>query len=294
MHFRQWLVAAGWCVSALVAAPESAAQSITISESADGTSCYMPDIPPGGSGTAYIHAWLGGPTSGGITGAEFRIVGMPPEMIVSVTPNPAANIFLGNPFGGGCNIAFPLCQTGTNGVVLLYTVNLSVPPTGVPHYVLEVQRHTPPSGPSFECPLVTLCDAPVFTNVCVSGGRSGPGPLLAVPSNPTPADAATDVAPTTDLAWGFTGPGFCCGIGTPFTNVYFGTTPTPPLVYQYDNVERFHDPGELEPLTTYYWRIGWTPDHDCGTASGPVWSFTTGDKVGIEAATWQAVKGMFR
>ncbi len=28
----------------------------------------------------------------------------------------------------------------------------------------------PPSSPTFRCPLVTLCNAPIFTSVCVSGG----------------------------------------------------------------------------------------------------------------------------
>jgi len=296
MHFRRWFTAAGWCAAVLVIHPlDATAQWITVIESVDGSSCYMPDIPTPGQGTAHIIAFLApGPTSNGITGAEFRVVGMPPEMGVTAIPNPLANLDLGNPFGDGCNIAFPTCQTGSSGIVLLYTVQLFVPPTGVPHYVLDVEQHASPSGPNFPCPLVTLCDAPVFTKVCVNGIRSGPGPLLQVPSNPAPVDAATGVAPTTDLAWELAGPSFCCGIGTGSTAVFFGTSPSPPHVATYETGETTYDPGELEPLTTYYWRILTTPDHDCGAVSGPVWSFSTGDKVGIEATTWQAVKGMFR
>jgi hypothetical protein len=295
MRFRRRFATAGLCVWVLLAvAPQSAAQ-IFIHDSLDGSSCYMPIVPPGGSGTAYIYALLatGSPWSGGITGAEFRITGMPPEMIVSVTPNPVINLTLGNPFGTGCSIAFPSCQTGTpQRIVLLYTVNLTAPPRGVPHYVVEVSPHTSPSGP-FQCALVTLCDVG-FSKVCVSQQRSAPGPLLPLPSNPQPADAATDVATSADLAWEPTGPTSCCGIGTGFTIIYFGTSPDPPQFDMYETGERTYDPGPLAPLTTYYWRIVWTPDHDCGTRSGPVWSFTTGDKVGIETTAWQAVKAMFR
>jgi len=294
MRFRSCFATAWLCAAALLTTPRNAAaQAIEIAQFADGSSCYMPMIPPGGSGTAYIYVILAGAVSGGITGAEFAILGMPPEMMVSVTPNPASNVTLGNPFGTGCNIAFPTCQTGPL-IVLLYTVHLAVPPSGVPHYVLQVTQHQVPSGPNLNCPLVTKCDPPDFTKVCVVGGRSGPGPLLPVPANPSPADAMTDVETTTDLAWELTGPGFCCGLGTPFTTVYFGTQPDPPPVSTYETGELSYDPGALAPLTTYYWRIVWTPDHDCGTRSGPIWSFTTSDKVGVEPATWQGLKGLFR
>jgi hypothetical protein len=282
------------CLLAVVGRlPDASAQWIQISQSADESSCYMPTIPPGGSGTAYIFAVLGGAVSNGITGAEFSILGMPPEMMVSVTPAPASNISIGNPFGNGCNIAFPSCQTGTNGKLLLYTVHLTAPPAGVPHYVLQVEGHQIPSYPNYPCPLVTKCDGP-FSKVCVIGARSAPGPLLAVPSNPSPADGAPEVETTTDLAWQYTGPGFCCGLGTPFTNVYFGTTPNPPFVHRVEDVATAYDPGPLAPQTTYYWSINWSPDHDCGSRSGPIWSFTTSALVSVQPVQWQAVKALFR
>jgi hypothetical protein len=219
---------------------------------------------------------------------------MPPEMMVGLIPNPVSNVQLGNPFAGGCNMAFPACQTGTNGIVLLYTVQLAAPPSGVPHYVLTVTRHQTPSGLNFPCPLVIKCDGPVFSKVCLPEIQSAPGPLLAVPSNPLPADGATNVDTAADLAWQFTGPGFCCGLGTPFTSVSFGTKPDPPHAVRYEDVVMTHDPGPLAPQTTYYWRIGWSPDHDCGSRSGPVWSFTTGDVVAVDSNTWQGVKELFR
>jgi hypothetical protein len=296
MRFRRRFSTAGLCGLTLLFTPQQPfASNIYIASHADGTSCYMPVIPPGGSGTAYIFAILGGDAAAsGIFGAEFSVTGMPPEMMVSATPAPS-NVNLGDPFGSGCNIAFPSCQPQSGGnTVLLYTVNLTAPPSGVPHYVLDVSRHQTPSSPTYPCPLLYLCDPPAFTRLCVNGSRSGPGPLLQVPSNPSPADGATNVATSADLSWGLEGPTFCCGLGTSFTTVYLGTAPDPPPIATYEHGALTFDPGPLEALTTYYWRIRWTPDHDCGNQSGPVWSFTTSDKVGIETTTWQAVKAMFR
>src|SRR5262245_541299 len=112
MHFRRRIATAGLCSLGLLFTPQpSIASRIEIARAADATSCYMPVIPRGGSGTAYIYAVLGGDAADdGITGAEFRVTGMPPEMMVSVTPSPLSNLNLGNPFQNGCNIAFPSCQ----------------------------------------------------------------------------------------------------------------------------------------------------------------------------------------
>ena len=46
----------------------------------------------------YVLARLSGDTSGGITGAEFRIEGLPSNWIKSVTPNPSATTIIGDPF----------------------------------------------------------------------------------------------------------------------------------------------------------------------------------------------------
>jgi hypothetical protein len=77
--------------------------------------------------------------------------------------------------------------------------------------------------------------------------------------------------------------------------VYLGTSEDPPLVALDHEWLFLYDPPEpLSPNTTYYWRIRTTPDHDCGTASGPVWSFTTGDPVALESTTWSAIKKLYR
>jgi hypothetical protein len=76
----------------------------------------------------------------------------------------------GNPISGGCNIAFPSCQLGSGGVVLFYTVNYFAADFQADRRV-TVLRHSMPSNLLFQCPLMTLCDAPTFTKVCVTGGQ---------------------------------------------------------------------------------------------------------------------------
>jgi len=109
-----------------------------------------------------------GTTMPGISGAEFRIDNFDPAWFNTVTPNPAANLALGNPITGGCNIAFPTCQLPGPGGVLLYTIqSLALAP--VSPRQLPIARHTNPSSPNFQCPLTTLCNAPVFTKECGTG-----------------------------------------------------------------------------------------------------------------------------
>ena len=55
----------------------------------------------------------------------------------------------------------------------LLTVNLGNP-TGSADIAtdtrIEIVAGTPPSSPEFPCPILTLCDAPALTKVCVPGG----------------------------------------------------------------------------------------------------------------------------
>ena len=133
---------------------------------------------PSGPLRCYIIAALGGPAAAGITGAEFKVVGLPPDWFENSTPNPTATVVLGGPFSEiGTNIAFPACQT--TSLVPLFTVDL-FPSSAVTNHSLSVQNRTPPTNPNFVCPLVTRCDAPNFTIVCCSGGEAilnptGPG-----------------------------------------------------------------------------------------------------------------------
>jgi hypothetical protein len=85
-----------------------------------------------------------------------------------------------------------------------------------------------------------------------------PGPA----ANPSPANGATDVSITADLAW-------TAGANATSHNVFFGTTNPPPS--QGSQAASTYDPGTLVRGTTYYWRIDEV--NASGSATGSVWSF---------------------
>lgn len=88
------------------------------------------------------------------------------------------------------------------------------------------------------------------------------------PSNPSPADGATNVSLNITLSWECNDPD-----GDPLTyDVYFGTTTDPPLVAE-NITSPTYDPGPLQEATTYYWKV-FVWDGSSGKYS-PVWSFTT-------------------
>lgn len=153
---------------ALIAGSASAASIGLFFDPAGGT-CST-SIAPFTPFTMYILAILGGPSAGGITGAEFRVDGLPPGWFATPTAsNPPWNAQVANPFTGGCNIASASCVPGAGGVVQLYMVS-GFATSAVSNQYMSVQRHTTPSNPNFQCPLLVLCDIPVYTKVCVNGG----------------------------------------------------------------------------------------------------------------------------
>jgi hypothetical protein len=138
------------------------------------------DVPLGTAATFYIVAKTAGPTECGITGAELRVANFPTGWFSNVIP-PANSITLGDPLSSaGANVAFTSCQAGSPGFVTLYTLS-TFPTTLVSNHVIEITARNPSLNPYFQCPLVTLCDQPVYTIVCVQGT----GALL----NPPPGQA---------------------------------------------------------------------------------------------------------
>jgi hypothetical protein len=128
--------------------------------------------------TAYVISTLAGATAAGVTGAEFRIEFNPapsPSYMVSWTANPTLAVSLGSPVDDtpadptdakGCNLAFPTCQP----LVLTDRIQwgtlsiISLSPSA-PAMTLKVKQKSPPSSPVHQCPLFTLCDAPLYTAV---------------------------------------------------------------------------------------------------------------------------------
>jgi hypothetical protein len=152
---------------ALVAGTASAASIGLFFDTVGGT-CSA-SVPPFAPFNMYILALQGGPSAGGITGVEFRVDGMPGGWFATPTKNAAFGTELGNPLTGGVNLASATCQSGPGGVLLLYSIS-GFATSAVSNQYLSVQRHTNPSNPNYLCPLMVLCDIPVYTKVCVNGG----------------------------------------------------------------------------------------------------------------------------
>ncbi len=98
--------------------------------------------------------------------------------------------------------------------------------------------------------------------------------LPGMASNPDPENNAIDIVLSQTLNWSN-------GENTETIDLYFGTeNPLVDLVLENEPAIETYVPMELEPQTTYYWRV------DCkngdGTTTGTVWSFTTGINTSID------------
>ncbi|MCG8406884.1 MAG: Ig-like domain-containing protein [Phycisphaerales bacterium] len=108
---------------------------------------------------------------------------------------------------------------------------------------------------------------------CQSGSGFPADPACGVPGNdsapfkatyPSPADQATEVVVTPVLNW-------TAGVGAVSQDVYFG--PGDPPAFQGNQLGTAFATAELEPNTTYYWRVDTI--NAVGVTTGQVWSFTT-------------------
>ena len=176
-----WQTAVAAAALALVSVSATAAGTANIETVRDGTLGVYADaqatqrcatIAPGSFTTLYVVATLGGATGAGITGAEFRIeVSNPNGWLFQFNP-PNVPVVIGQAMDltpndptdrVGINIAFPVCQTGPRVALgTLNVFNLSGGPTQ-----LSVKRRNIPSNPGWACPLFTVCDAPMYSAVCM-------------------------------------------------------------------------------------------------------------------------------
>ena len=77
----------------------------------------------------------------------------------------------GNPLAEGCTMQFASCQSGTSGVVLLYTIDFLLL-SSIGETYFSILRHTTPSNPLFQCPVLILCNGPSSTRICCAGGQA--------------------------------------------------------------------------------------------------------------------------
>ena len=99
-------------------------------------------------------------------------------------------------------------------------------------------------------------------------GQTGLPAAPGTPSNPTPADLATDVALDADLSW-------TNGAETTTIDLYFDTV-NPPTTKVIDNtLATTYDPGTMSENETYYWYV--VCKNAGGDTNGSVWSYSTED-----------------
>ncbi len=102
---------------------------------------------------------------------------------------------------------------------------------------------------------------------CISN-RSYPNEPPAQPSDPSPADGSTEQSNSSILSWQCSDPE-----NESITyDVFFGTN-NPPALVSAGQGSNTYDPGQLQPGSTYYWKII-AYDYTNST-EGTVWSFTT-------------------
>ncbi|MBN1280587.1 MAG: hypothetical protein JXA00_02960 [Candidatus Thermoplasmatota archaeon] len=100
------------------------------------------------------------------------------------------------------------------------------------------------------------------------------------PSNPNPANGATNVPINAQLSW--TG-GDPDTMDTVTYDVYFGTSSPPPLVVS-NKTGANYNPGTMPYTTQYYWKVvSW--DNYGLSAQGPEWEFITGEEPNIAPDT---------
>jgi hypothetical protein len=142
------------------------------------TFCWNADVPCGCRIRMGVWALLQGQSAGGITGVEYRIEIGPnilpdPGWVFSETFNPGLTVLgtgalnPGDTNPRGVTAAWSSCQTGTNGMILIETVDILNMGCSAAELPLRVARADPASNPIFQCPLFVLCDAPVYTKVCL-------------------------------------------------------------------------------------------------------------------------------
>jgi hypothetical protein len=91
-----------------------------------------------------------------------------------------------------------------------------------------------------------------------------------VPHTPFPQNGSESVSTASRISWNCSDP----ENDALQYDIYFSTDSNPQLVMQ-GATSTTYFPQNLEPLTTYYWRIdAWDGNN---YSNGPIWSFTTGD-----------------
>jgi len=150
----------------LMLASQVRAEVLAVFADQAGTTCNIV-APPNQITTCYLV--LQNPSVESVVAIELGIRGLPPDWLGWIDVCPPCSVVLLSGFGDGASLGLQECARGQPLVVA--PVKL-FPMAKRDDVALEVGSKIPPRGPDFNCPLVLQCDAPVFTAVCVQGGRS--------------------------------------------------------------------------------------------------------------------------
>ena len=155
-------------------------------------------VPPFTPVDIRVMVHMEGALADGISGAEFYIAGLENLTGVQINYSPSTKLNparLGDPFkpqaGQQRRAAFGFqrsvqeCRDVTE-YELIFTMTLFVTTTPIPPDThIRIVAANPPGSPAFNCPVVTLCNKPTFTKVCVHGGEFVLNPVNDTCSNPT-------------------------------------------------------------------------------------------------------------
>lgn len=180
---------------------------------AAGTDC-CPSLNSSGNGKFHVIMVTGGASAEGISGAEFKISVEPPAPGATFNwkPSNIVSASSGNPVdngsGGGAFLTFKSCQTETGlagDKISMGTLQINGL-TG--EHQLVVRRSDTPINAEFTCASVLLCDAPAFTQVCLTlkAGDSAlngeePAVFVTAVNSPDCSGATCGFVATEDQTW---------------------------------------------------------------------------------------------
>jgi hypothetical protein len=183
------------------------------------------------------------------------------------------------PADGAVDVVSPLFQWTAGIGAVMHDVYFGTDPQALP------LKTTMPAAMYFHLePLVPGTTYYWRVDEIKGDGTKSPGPVWKVTIMPltahfpVPADGALFRAASTTLSW-------TAGQSVLTHDVYLGTDQAAvaagdaSVAVSLGQEETSFDPGGLEPLTTYYWRVD---EHDASGAvqAGTVWSFSTFDPAG--------------
>ncbi len=274
-----------FAVSALAPYTTQAA-SIGLYADQNGTGCTLADPPA----VAFVPVYVIVKGSTGSSAAQFRVspVGCPSYQFVAFTPAPGL-ISLGHP-ESGVGISFGSCVVGDFQIAFIHYVKLSEPAESC----CGIRTEPHPDAVTGEVELLDCADVAhaVDHSLIWFKGDDACVPMPP-PSDPFPADGATDVPLNVTLSCTFHDDEVefsrCVPLFGDGVNVYFGTEPDPPLATP---AGQFPLPRSLQPGATYYWRVERL--YGPARASSPVWSFTAIGPVPVTTTTWGAIKALYQ